>query len=311
MSKNIGIGTDVGGSHISCAAVDLSTGIIMRDTLSSRKVDTNEAAHKVIEGWAEALSESMSKLPADRIKGIGFAMPGPFNYLEGVCYIKGQSKFEQMYGMNVAEALRAKMNLQESFLLRFMNDACSFSVGEAWSGGAAKAGKSLSVTLGTGFGSGFVSDRLPVVNGPDVPPNGAVYPLPFKGEMVEEYISTRWFLRSYKKLTGKDAAGVKELAGMAPSDERVMALFSEFGENLGLFLSVWINKFRAEVLVLGGNISNAYHLFGPSLNKTLLDQNCRCEVTLSVLKEDAALTGSAYLLDDGFWDSVKHILPLM
>jgi glucokinase len=90
-----------------------------------------------------------------------------------------------------------------------------------------------------------------------------------------------------------------------------MELFTEFGTNLGLFLSGWINRFGAEVLVLGGNISNAYNLFGDSLNSTLHEQNCHCEVTLSALKEDAALTGSAYLLDDGFWESVKHILPLM
>ena len=35
------------------------------------------------------------------------------------------------------------------------------------------------------------------------------------------------------------------------------------------------------------------------------------KVALSKLKEDAALLGSAYLLDDDFWKSVQHALPLM
>lgn len=311
MQKNIAIGADVGGSHISCAAVDLSTRTIIRETLTGMKVDTNRPAGEVIGGWAGALQNTMSKVPAASIKGIGFAMPGPIDYLNGVCFIKGQAKFENLYGMNLTDALRGEMKLPDGFPLRYINDASAFSVGEAWAGGAAGAEKSLSITLGTGFGSGFVHNRLPVVNGPDVPPTGAVYSLPFKGEIVEEWISTRWFLRTYKKNTGKDVAGVKELADMAHTDAAIMALFTEFGINLGLFLSDWLKRFGAEVLVIGGNISHAYSLFGKALDDTLRENNCKCRVVTSVLREDAALMGSAYLLDDEFWNSVKNILPLM
>jgi hypothetical protein len=34
-------------------------------------------------------------------------------------------------------------------------------------------------------------------------------------------------------------------------------------------------------------------------------------VAISELKEDAALLGSAYLLDEGFWRAVQKALPLM
>ena len=60
----------------------------------------------------------------------------------------------------------------DGFLIRFMNDASSFAVGEAWAGSASKFNRSLSITLGTGFGSAFISNRIPIVDGPEVPKTG-------------------------------------------------------------------------------------------------------------------------------------------
>jgi glucokinase len=311
MEKNFAIGTDIGGSHITCAAVDLASGTILRDTITERKVDAGAPADDIIYCWAEALSSAMSLVPSGKIKGIGFAMPGPFDYVKGICYIKGLTKYENLYGMNITDAINMKLSLPDGFLIRYMNDASSFAVGEAWAGSAMKAKRSLSITLGTGFGSAFISNRIPIVDGPEVPKLGCVYHLPYKGEIVEESISTRWFLRSYKKLTGIDAKGVKELADLAKNDPKVKTLFSEFGENLGIFLAPWLTRFKAEILVIGGNISYSYNLFGKALVDKLREENCNCEVAISQLKEDAALLGSAYLLDDDFWKSVQHALPLM
>jgi glucokinase len=88
-------------------------------------------------------------------------------------------------------------------------------------------------------------------------------------------------------------------------------LFEEFGNNLGVFLAPWLIKFKAEILIIGGNISHAYNLFGNVFEESLKREKCKSKVALSTLKEDAALLGSAYLLDDTFWKSVQHALPLM
>jgi len=106
-------------------------------------------------------------------------------------------------------------------------------------------------------------------------------------------------------------SGVKELAELASEDKTAQGLFTEFGNEAAVFLAPWLKKFRAEILVIGGNISFAYNLFGDVFEATLKKENCNCKVVLSVLKEDAALIGSAYLLDDDFWKSVQHALPLM
>jgi glucokinase len=311
MDKNIAIGTDIGGSHISCAAIDLLTGKIIRETISGRAVNNQAQASVIINLWADALSEVISKVPIDKVKGIGFAMPGPFDYVKGISYIRGVAKYENLYGFNIADAIASSLDVPYGFLIRFMNDASAFAVGEAWAGSAAGADRSLSITFGTGFGSAFISNRIPIVDGPEVPKIGCVYHLPYKEGIADDYFSTRWFLGRYKAITGKEPNGVKELAVLASKDKIVCDLFTEFGDNAALFLSPWLKKFRAEILVIGGNISFAYNLFGDVFESRLKKENCNCKVALSELKEDAALIGSAYLLNDDFWKSVQHALPLM
>jgi glucokinase len=311
MEKNIAIGTDIGGSHISCAAIDLSTGKIIKDTLTGESVDNQAPAKTIIKTWTKALSEVFDKVPVKNVKGIGFAMPGPFDYVKGICYIKGVAKYESLYGLNVKEAIASNLGVGNDFLIRFMNDASAFAVGEAWAGSAAKVNRSLSITFGTGFGSAFIDHKIPIVDGPEVPKMGCIYHIPYRDGIADDYFSTRGLLSRYKNLTGKDLSGVKELADMASSDKVVIDLFTDFGDNAGLFLSTWLKKFKAEVLVVGGNISHAYNLFGDVFENRLRTENCFCEVAISKLKEDAALLGSAYLLDDDFWKSVQHALPLM
>jgi glucokinase len=311
MKRNLAIGADIGGSHISCAAVDLITGKIFRETLTEREVDNQAHAHAIIDIWTEALSGALSKVPREKVKGIGFAMPGPFDYVKGICYIKGVTKYENLYGFNISDAIASSLEVSDDFLIRFMNDASSFAVGEAWTGSAAGANRSMSITLGTGFGSAFIGNRIPIVDGTEVPKLGCIYHIPYKDGIADDYFTTRWFTGQYKKATGKELKGVRELADLAVSDKTVMDIFTDFGTRLGIFLAPWLNRFRAEILVIGGNISHAYNLFGIVFEESLKKEGCQSKVALSTLKEDAAILGSAYLLDDEFWKSIQHALPLM
>lgn len=311
MKQTLAIGVDIGGSHISCAAVNLKSFRILDETRTEWAVDNKAEASKIISVWVQALSDVIKKLPENSLKGIGFGMPGPFDYVKGISYIRGVAKYENLYGCNVKNAISASLNLTADFPVRFMNDVSTFAVGEALVGKAAKAERSMSITLGTGFGSAFVADRIPVVDGPEVPKLGCVYHLPYGDNIADDYFSTRWFIGKYKKLTGRELKGVKEFSELARTDKTVMDLFTEFGTNLGVFLAPWLKKFRAEIVVVGGNISHAYKLFGDIFEKSLRKEGCKCKVALSELKEDAAFIGAAYLLDETFWKNVQHALPLM
>lgn len=311
MKQNLAIGVDIGGSHISCAAVDLKSFRVLHETRTEKAVDNKAEASQIIGVWVQALSEVIEKIPENSLKGIGFGMPGPFDYVKGISYIKGVAKYEKLYGCNVKNAISDNLNLHDNFPVRFMNDVSTFAVGEALVGKAAKAERSMSITLGTGFGSAFIANRIPIVDGPEVPKLGCVYHLPYGDNIADDYFSTRWFIGRYKILTGRDLKGVKEFAEHAGTDKVVMDLFEEFGTNLGIFLAPWLKRFSAEIVVVGGNISHAYNLFGDIFENSLKKEGCNCKVALSELKEDAAFIGAAYLLDEKFWKDIQHALPLM
>lgn len=310
--KKFAIGADIGGSHISCAVIDLEREVIVRESFTTLEIDNKASAEEILEGWSEALQATLSHIGKNHLAGLGFAMPGPFDYAQGIAlFTPAVAKFEHLYGINVADSLKKKLDLSPETNVRFMNDAVSFAVGEAWMGKVKEFGRSVAITLGTGFGSAFIDHGIPVVEGNEVPANGYVYHLPFGDGIADEHFSTRWCIKRYAEKTGIFVSGVKEIASAAASNPLAMEVFSEFGSNLGEFLVPVLSRFRAEALVIGGNITGAYHLFGDHFKQSVQRQGIKIMVGLSVLKEDAALVGSARLLDENFYFKVKPLLSKM
>jgi len=308
--KTIAIGVDVGGSHISCAACDLTDKRYLPETLSENELDNRGTAEEIISIWAQTIEETIRKSEPSEIAGIGFAMPGPFDYDRGIAlFDEGVKKYENLYGLNVADALRKKMNLPENFPIRFLNDAMAFAIAEDWIGKSAGSKRSLAITLGTGFGSAFLSNHIPVVSGDEVPAFGYVYHLPVETGNADDYFSTRGLLGRYKSKTGQSLSGVKELAQLTAKESVARDLFDDFGYKLGCFLKPLVETFGAEVIVIGGNISNAYPLFGENLENQL--SQSRIKIEISELKETASMIGSAVLTDDNYYQQIKPVLESM
>ncbi|GET28046.1 ROK family protein [Prolixibacter sp. SD074] len=310
--KRYAIGADIGGSHINCALVDLVKGCIVDTNRSERKIDNQASDNDILEGWENALNQIVIGLDPDCLSGIGFAMPGPFAYDKGVALFEKVAKFENLYGVNVQQELAARLELPVEVSLRFMNDASAFAVGEAWQGQAMGTAKSVSVTLGTGFGSAFVSDGVPVVEAEGVPEMGCVWHLPFMGGIADDYFSTRWFVARWAAISGEIITGVKDVADRAVAGQvEAKELFMEFGSNLGVFLGPWLRDFEAETLVIGGNVMGAWPLFGPAFKAELSSLKVETNVVSSGLKEDAAIIGCARMLDPAYWRHIEPVLSKM
>lgn len=307
--KKLAIGVDVGGSHISCTAYDLNKKKLLKNTHAENDLNNHGQPDEIIDFWGKTIKKTMELAGAENIAGIGFAMPGPFDYVKGISLFTGQNgKYENTYGLNVPTELRKYLGLYEDFKIRFINDATAFAIGEDQVGMAKDFGHSLSVTLGTGFGSAFIKDGLPIVEGNEVPENGCLWHLPFEDGIADDYFSTRGLINRFQKLSGKQFPGVKEIAELATNDSLAQDLFNDFGEKMGVFLKPWIEIFGMEAFVIGGNISKAYPLFGESLNKYLKDNDLNLEVFISELKENASFIGAATLVDDSFY---KKVLPAL
>ncbi len=301
------IGTDIGGSHITCMAVEPSAKRILPDVCVRKPVNSQAGAEEILGVWAETLADCLAQLSPASPGGIGFAMPGPFDYPKGLALFSGVRKFDSLYNINVRDEMRKRLNLPEDLPIRFMNDATCFAIGEAWLGQASAYSRTMAITLGTGFGSAFLDEGIPVESGDEVPAFGCVYHLAYEDSIADDYFSSRWFEKAWLSRIGTPSPGVKAMTEMAPENPAVMEIFNSFGERLGSFLAPCLRTFRAGCLTIGGNIARSFAVFGPSFLDTLRKKNCRTEVFLSTLGEHAAIAGSARLADDGFYSQLPFI----
>jgi glucokinase len=288
MENHFVIGADIGGSHITTALVDLGTKQVVRESLVRNRVNAHGTATEVISDWCAAINESLNAVAVPASK-IGIAMPGPFDYEAGVSLVKGLDKFDALYGMNVKDLLAAELNISRSDI-RMLNDAACFLQGEVFCGSAKGFDSAIGLTLGTGLGTSRYHNQ--------VAEDANLWCMPFHSTFAEDYISTRWFVRRYQELTGESIKDVKALVELSESEEVVTAIFSEFAQNLAAFLKRFIETDRPEVIVLGGNVSNAFHYFKDELLKELANTGVYTALYLSTLKEDAALIGAASLWMD-------------
>jgi len=310
--KKLAIGIDIGGSHISCAACNIDKKKYLPETFSEKDLDNQGTSDEIFNVWRRTIQSTINKVGMGKVSGIGFAMPGPFDYVNGIAMFKGNNKkYENLYGIDVPAVLRKALSLPSDFPIRFINDATAFAIGEDWMGKACGTANSLSITLGTGFGSAFLSNRMPITSGENVPETGAVWHLPFETGNVDDYFSTRGLLNRYVERTGKQLSGVKELAQLTTNDAVAQELFVDFGHKMGVFLKPWIEKSKIEVLVIGGNISNAFGLFGKHLQNYLSENSVKIRIEVSELKETASMIGSSILTDDIYYEQLKPILATM
>ncbi|HEY4785094.1 MAG TPA: ROK family protein [Bacteroidales bacterium] len=308
--KKYAIGADIGGSHISSVLIDVENECMLAESFSSQKVNNKDTAENILKIWALTIKKAIGENNISELQGIGFAMPGPFDYANGIAkFTKAVAKYENLYDVNIGGRLRGMLGLDIPF--RFMNDATSFAVGESWIGNAKDYDKTIAITLGTGFGSAFIDSGIPVLEGSSVPKMGCVWHLPYKDGIADDYFSTRWFVQECIKKTGKALHGVKEISEEAQKNPVVKLIFEEFGTNLGTFLAPWAKRFGAECLIIGGNVAGAYDLFGANLEIALKKEAGHIKIQLSELMEAAAMVGCARLLEENFWNKVKPLLPKM
>jgi glucokinase len=268
-------------------------------------VDGKGPKESILKSWIEAIKKTAINFNITDLAGIGFAMPGPFDYENGVAWFdKNVDKFHNLHGVDINAEIIQRLDLPPEFPVRFLNDAASFAVGESSVEPASKFNRIIALTLGTGFGTTFIKDGLPVAGIHGIPDDGFLYHIPFQKGIADDYFSTRWFVNEYKKVSGKEINGVKELVELAEKNPESLKYFKTFGKNLGSFFLPWIQNFEADCIILGGNISKSINLFGDQMEDQFKSNNIEIKILPSILDEDAALVGSARLADNNYYSKL-------
>lgn len=276
------IGVDIGGSHISAARVEWDGQRLQILDFFEADVDTLGTAEGIISAWSQVIRSSAG----DGLDlKIGIAMPGPYDYPNGISLIKDQGKMKSLFGLSVKNLLADNLGIDSTRIV-FTNDAEAFLLGESLAGSGRGFENSIGLTLGTGLGS--------AIKVQDVVKDAKLWTAPFRDGIAENYLGTAWFREYAFQRFGIPISGVIDL--LSPNFDQSIAdqIFYEFGKTLGEFLSFYVIRLQCQGVVLGGKIARAADRFLPATKAYLEKFGYPLDTRVSQLEEKAALIGACF-----------------
>jgi glucokinase len=285
--ESIVIAADIGGSHITVAPIDISSSQAVSERMLRARVNSRGTREDILNTWCNVLEMAFASFN-ERPDKLALAMPGPFDYENGICYIRGLDKYESLYGINIKEELANTLNLSHKHVL-FRNDAEAFLHGEVATGLVEMNNRVLGLTLGTGMGTAFSYAGKTI----DLNLGSESY----QTSIADDFFTTRWFVNRYEELSGNKVTNVEALSELSGKDKTVDVLFDEYASRLTNFLAGHIVDLRIDTLVFGGNISKANRLFLPKFSAMLAAKGITPAVKLALQGEQSAMIGAAFLFN--------------
>ncbi len=255
---------DVGGTFIKCS--------------DGRKIPTHS------NGSRDEITASLREA-ADGADRVAVAIPGPFDYSNGVFLMK--HKFAAAYG----QSFRAMAQLPESTQLRFAHDVNAVLIGAIRMRGLEASDAAL-VTLGTGLGFSYATAGK-VQCGPDGSPLLSLWNKSAEeGGILEDRLSARGISAAYARLSGQNGCTPLQIAQMAyAGDSKALQVYSDTGTRLGKALRPVLDSLGIRTLLLGGQISASASLMLEPL------QNELPAVTIAQVPDGAVFEGLRSLFE--------------
>ena len=291
---------DIGGTHVTAGMVDLVARQVHTTDTWRRPLSPEGSADEIV----DAIVACALELGAGPGRHWAVAVPGPFDYEQGIALFHGVGKFEALYGLDLRAALTSALPGPSS--VTFVNDADAFLLGEHAAGAALGHERAVGITLGSGVGSCFLAGGVVVEDGPDVPPEGRMDLLTHNGQPLEDTVSRRAIRAAYAHATGASGgpqADVKEIAERARAgDTDAQRVLEHAMGALGLAIAPWLARFQATVLVVGGSVTGAWDLLARPLRNGIAQ--AEPALALALGSASAASTSTSRL------DVVRALLPL-
>jgi len=267
---------DAGGTNFVFSAVQGGKDIVEPVTFYSKGHNLELCMETIIKGF-ECVKE---QLPSEPI-AISFAFPGPADYKAGII-----GRLPNLAAFN-GEGVALGPMLEDRFRIPafIANDGNLFAYGEAIAGTLPFINKLLGehsvqkqysnllgVTLGTGFGAGFVVNNT-LCDG-DNSAGGEIWlTRNFKDPamMAEGSVSIRAVRKTYASLAGEETMDLSpqyiyEIAmGLKPGNQKAaIQAFEDMASVVAESLCNAITMIDG-IIVIGGGMSGAYSLFAPKI----------------------------------------------
>lgn len=310
------IGIDVGGTTTKFGLVDESGNILAQDRIPSNK-------HDFVEDFIEELHQKIMPMVEahggiEQVKGIGMGAPNG-NIHTGTIEYAPNLKWKGIIPM--ADLIQKKFGVPA----KLTNDANAAAVGEMMYGSAKGMKHFITITLGTGVGSGIVIDGKIVV-GHDGFAGELGHTIIRPGGRLHKSTGSRGCLEAYASATGVRETAI-ELLTTYPDKESLLRnytineltsetvyecamqgdpiandIFEFTGQILGESLANFVMFSSPQAIVLFGGLTKAGNLLMHPTRKHMeanllpIFRN-KVELIFSSLKEsDAAILGAGALI---------------
>ncbi|HLC46784.1 MAG TPA: ROK family protein [Candidatus Nanoarchaeia archaeon] len=276
------VGVDMGGTKIEAGLVDPSGRV-----LKTFKIPTEGE-----KGKEAVLSNIFSCITAvwdRRVKAIGIGVPGA---TDGNTVYK-LPNVPAWKNVGLGAALRKKFRVP----VIIENDAKCFALAEAVFGAGCGNDSVLGVIVGTGVGVGVIIDGS-IYGGKDNLA-GEFGMITYREHNIEHYCTGRFIREEARRLKIR-AANPLEVEQLArKGNAAAKKAYLSMGENLGYALSIMINAYNPDAIVLGGGMTKAYDLFRKSMKESLkknlyYDQPKRTPIFRAVI-DRAGVVGASIL----------------
>ncbi len=297
------IGFDIGGTKCAVSVGKVEDGKI--ELLGRCEVPTSDSAKETLERLAPAVEKFRDEYSVQKA---GVSCGGPLNSVTGVIG-NPPNLAAGWYDFPIVDYIRNRFGL----IAKLENDANACAVAE-WKFGAGKGAKNMVfLTFGTGLGAGLILDgKLYSGTNGNAGEVGHIRlanhgPIGYgKKGAFEGFCSGGGIARLAKDMGRKlpavpqfvqDAGGWEFLTTKAISkaafagDPFAKKVFAKSGKMLGKGLSIIIDFFNPERIVLGGVFMRAHELLTPAMKKeinkeALLASAQVCEIVPAALSEN-------------------------
>ncbi|MBQ9184790.1 MAG: ROK family protein [Bacteroidales bacterium] len=215
------------------------------------------------DGSREEIAAALRKaVSGDGVSKIGIAIPGPFDYKEGI--FRMEHKFAAVKG----ESFRALAGVPDNVELKFIHDVNALLLGSICTLGLQDKNVALA-TIGTGLGFSY-SIKGEIQMSETGSPARSLWNLPYEGGILEDKVSARGIRAAYEEKTGEKNQSAYSIAMRAYAGETAaIEVYDNLGDTLGKALAGVLEEIGADILLVGGQISKSLSLMRSPLKNHL------------------------------------------
>ena len=284
-------GVDIGGTKVRIGLVGEDGELLfLLDKIATSKFEGGDELMLVI---ANTIKTCIADHSDYELVGVGVGAPGPLNDTHETVMETPNTPVIQNY------PLVARLQAHFDVPVKMNNDANVFVLGEAISGAGRGEAFVYGITLGTGYGHGFVWDGRILSGAHGTATEYGI--APYNDGTFEDYASGPALERNYESISGDSRTGLQIFKLAQDGNANALAAWSLLGRSVGHSLVYVTHLLDPGIIVIGGSLAAGFEFFIDSLREVVdahlfENQKGRLRIEPAELGDAAPIIGSALLI---------------